>query len=527
MDIIIKNGTIVDGTGAEPRRADVAIHNGKIAKIGDDLGDRADEIINAEGQTIAPGFIDMVNHSDTYLTLLQNPKSHSLLAQGITTAVIGNCGASLAPMTHGRLIAVVQKWGDVREMNIDWQTHAEFLEVIERFSPGINIAGLVGHTTLRRDILEDDFREPKEEELEQMVKLLEDAMDQGAFGLSLGLSYAHARVAPDFEIDALVQAAARKGGILSVHLRDEREKIAEAASEAISIAKRAEIPLEISHMKSVGDDVAGGYPVAAKSVIAARDDHDVNVNFNVFPFETQHAVLYLLFPDWAQEGGFDELRKRLKDETIKEKIAAEMEGANIPWDDYIVAEASRGKSAVGKTITEVAKHTDTTPARAAINLFLAHEGRVLLFHRCKGASSLKDAVAHKYSRPVSAGGGYSLDSVKSGQLVHPRSFGAMTEYLGRFVREEKALALPDAIRRITGDAAEKLGLHDRGTLKEGMAADIVVFDAETVANRATLEAPYQYPAGMRWVIVNGVVSLTPDGISERTGGQALRKQRED
>lgn len=523
MDIVIKNGTLIDGTGAQSRRADIAIRNGKIQAIKENLSDRADTVIDATDMVVTPGFIDMVNHADTYLTLLQNPKSHSLLAQGITTAIIGNCGASLAPMTHGRLIAVVQKWADVREMNIDWQTYDEFLEVVDRFKPGINIAGFVGHTTLRRDILGDEFREPKEDELDQMVMLLEDAMDQGAFGLSLGLSYAHARNAPEWEIDRLVQAAARKGGILSVHLRNEREKLSEAVAEAIAIAKRADIALEISHMKSVGDDVGTTYPVAVKAIDAAAKE-GLNVHFNLFPFETQHAVLYLLFPEWAQEGGFDALRKRLKDDTIKEKIVSEMKQMHIPWKDYTVAESSRGTSAIGKTLHELGEYTRTSPARATINLFLAHEGRVLLFHRCKGDSHLQEAISHDRARVVSAGGGYSLDSVKSGALVHPRSFGAMPEFLGHFVRDEKTLPLEEAIARISGNVAEKLGLKDRGVLREGAAADVVVFDPEKIANIATLEAPYQYPVGLPWVVVNGVVAKSPEGIAEETSGMSIRRE---
>lgn len=524
MDIVIKNGLVVDGTGAVGRAADIAIRGGKIAGIGENLSDRADQVINAEDMVVAPGFIDMVSHADTYLTLLQNPESQSLVAQGITTAVIGNCGASLAPMTHGRLIAVMEKWADVREMNIDWQTYGEFLQLIDRFTPGVNIAGLVGHTTLRRDILKDAFREPEKDELDQMVLLFEQAMDEGAYGLSLGLSYAHARKAPRWEIDRLTQSLAEKKGLLAVHLRDERLELVDATKEALAIAQLQGVPLEISHMKAVGDDSGAQYPGAVQAIDDAVEE-GLNVHFNFFPFETQHAVLYPLFPQWAQEGGFSELRHRLNDKTIRAKIINDMEASNIPWDEYTVAETSHGTSAVGKTLTELAEYTQVTPAGATVNLFLAHEGRVLLFHRCGGASHLREEAAHKRSRAVSAGGGYSLDSVKSGALVHPRSFGAMPEYLGKFVREEQALTLEDAIARITGSAAAKIGITGRGTLTKGAAADIVVFDPRTIHNRATLSAPYQYPVGMKWVLVNGGIALNPDGLTGYRGGSALRRQK--
>ena len=523
MDILIKNGLVIDGTGTPARNADVSVRRGKITNIGTGLTGRADQVINADGLVVAPGFIDITNHADTYLTLLHNPKSESLLAQGITTAVIGNCGASLAPMTHGRLIAVVQKWGDVRGLNIDWQTYGEFLDVIDRLRPGVNVLGFVGHTTLRRDVLADEFRDPREDELDQMVMLFEQAMEQGAFGLSIGLSYAHARVAPDWELDGLVQALKRTGGLLSVHLRDEREKLLDATNEAIAIAKRGGVPLEIVHMKSVGDEAGSEFPMAVKAIDAAVAE-GLDVNMSVFPFETQHAVLYLLFPQWAQEGGFTELRKRLKDATIRKKVVEEMQDMHIPWSDYVVAEASLGKSAVGKSLKELAEHMTLSPAEAVVNLFLAHEGRVLLFHRCKGPSHLKEALAHPRTHVVSAGGGYALSDVESGSLVHPRSFGAMPEFLGHWIREKDTLSLEEGIQRITYGPATKLGLKERGALRVGDTADITIFDAASIANRATLKAPYQYPEGIRWVIVGGKVGVNPDGVTGSRLGMTIRRR---
>src|SRR3989344_1123024 len=522
MDILIKNGTVVDGTGAPGVRADVAAQHGHIAEVGPDLGMPADQAINAEGLVVAPGFVDITNHADTYLTLLNNPPSESLLAQGITTIVIGNCGASLAPMTHGRLINVVQKWADVREINIDWQYFGEFLDVIDRFSPGVNVAGLVGHTTLRRDVLRDEIRDAKEDEIEQMQALLHRALQDGAYGLSFGLSYSHARSAKREEIVELAKAAREAGTLVSMHLRDERELQAEAAQEALEIAKEVDVSLEISHLKSVGDEAGGVYKATIAAIERAAQADDLDVHFSVFPFETQHAVLYLLFPEWAQRGGFDALRKHLQDAATRQKIVHELSSMNIPFEDYIIAEAKRGKSSVGKTILEAAKYANVAPAEFIVNLFLAHEGQVLLFHRCKGEAHLEEAIAHPLAHVTSAGGGYSLGDVESGALVHPRSFGAMPELLGHYVREKSVLSLENAIKKISGAPAAKLGMIDRGVIAKGNVADLAIFDPATIANRATLEKPYQFPQGMKWVLVNGAVAVDPDGITGRRAGLALR-----
>jgi N-acyl-D-amino-acid deacylase len=387
----------------------------------------------------------------------------------------------------------------------------------------VNVAGLVGHTTLRRDVLRDEIRDAKEDELEQMQALLHRALEDGAYGISFGLSYSHARGASREELVALAKQAREAGTLVAIHLRDERELQAEAVGEALELAKEVDASVEISHLKSVGDEAGSTYKAAVAAIEKAAGEHDLDVHFSVFPFETQHAVLYLLFPEWAQKGGFDELRKRLQDAATRQKIVHELGSMNIPFEDYVIAEAKRGKSSVGKTILEAAKYANVSPAEFIVNLFLAHEGQVLLFHRCKGESHLAEALAHPLAHVTSAGGGYALGDVESGALVHPRSFGAMPELLGHYVREKKALKLEEAVKKISGAPAAKLGMVDRGTLAEGNVADITVFDPKTIANVATLEKPYQFPNGMKWVLVNGAISVDPDGVTGRRAGKALRR----
>lgn len=524
MDILIKNGAIIDGTGKAAWKGDVAVHDGRIRDAKGHIRGRADQTIEADGLVVAPGFVDILNHADAYLTLLRNPASESLIAQGITTAVIGNCGASLAPITHGKLIAVIAKWSEVQGMNLDWERFGEFLDVVDRLRPGVNIAGLVGHTTLRRAIIGDAVRVPKESELDAMAVLLEGALADGAFGLSFAPSYAHARVAPQWEIDALAQTLSRIGGYLAVHLRDEKNDVLESAREAIGIAQRADVPLEISHLKAVGGKSEGQLPETLAAIDAAVRE-GVDVHFDVFPWRTSLTVLYPLFPAWAQEGGFSAIRKRLRDQTIRAKVIHEMRGANIRWDDYVIAEGKHNGNAIGKSVARIAQIMGVTPEEAATNLFLQHDGRVMLFRRGEPKRLLLDALCHERSFVASAGGGYAREHKRKGFLVHPRSFGTMPKVLGQFVRDERVLPLEKAVAKMSGRPAAKVGLAERGIIGKNKAADLVVFDPDRVGSRATLRRPFRYPDGIRWVIVNGKIALNPDGLTGTRAGRALRRRR--
>lgn len=522
MDIIIKNGLVVDGTGAQAKRADVAVRNGRIAAVGERLTERADRYIEADDLVVAPGFIDILNHADAYLTLLKNPASESLLAQGVTTALIGNCGASLAPITHGKLIAVVQKWGEVRDINVDWERFGELLEMITRLKPGINIAGLVGHTTLRRTVLEDDPRAATKKELDTMVALLKGALHDGAFGLSFAPSYAHARVAPPEEIDALTHALYEEGGrYFAVHLRDEGDAILESVNEAIAIAKRASLSLEISHLKPVGEQAQQAFPEVLKAIEEAHAA-ETPVHFDVFPWRTSLTVLYLLFPQWAQEGGFVAMRKRFKTQETRDKVIAELKKKKINWHHYVVAEAKRNTHPVGKSIAEIAKHAGITPEETAVNLFITHEGRVLLFRKGEDLAPLIQAVNHPQSFIATAGGGYREEDEALGWRVHPRSFGTMAKFVNRFVVDRKDFSLEEAVAKLTGAVAKKLGITDRGIITKGGAADLVVFHPTEFRNHASFRSPFRYPEGMHWVIVNGDVAVNPDGITGVRSGVTLR-----
>lgn len=521
-DILIKNGTIIDGTGAPAQRGDIYLSQGRIVHIGGTFKGKAETIIDATDLIVAPGFVDILNHSDVYLTILKNPESESLIRQGITTAILGNCGTSLAPIPHGRLIRVVQKWADIREVNVDWERFSEFLGAIERLRPAMNAGSLVGHSTIRRAVLGDEARDPTDNELKKMGLLLEGALQEGAFGLSFAPQYVHARGTSEREIDMFASHIAKAQGYLAVHLRDVSGEIEVSLREAVGIAERTKVALELSHLKPYGEKADRAFPDLLR-IIDEAATRGIDVHFDIFPWQMSFIVLYLLFPVWAQEGGLIAMRKRLLDTPTAKRVFDELKRRNIPWDHYILAETKNLSDDIGKTITECAKRHAVSPEELVIRLFIRHEGRVLLFRDTKDRTALRKALTHPRALIASVGGGYSHKTQAGTRLVHPRSFGAMPKFLSKFVLHEKLMSLEEGIAKITSRPAAKIGLRDRGALAKGKAADVVAFNPKTLFNRATIESPYQYPAGIEWVIVNGEIAVNPDGVTGVRAGQLLRR----
>lgn len=525
MDFLIKGGTVIDGRGTPGFAADVAVSQGKISDIGSIPSAKGARVLDAAGMAVSPGFVDILNHSDAYLTLLRNPASESLLAQGVTTAIIGNCGASLAPFPHGRLIAVVQKWGETQGINVDWERFGEFLEIVERLKPGMNVASLVGHTTVRRAILGDEARPPSDEELEKMRFLVEEAIAEGAMGLSYAPAYLHARQAPEWEIERLLEPVAKAGRYLAVHLRHEDDRLLASFEEALSLASRAGTRLEISHFKYRG---AGAKQVFARALERLAEVHargQGEVRFDMYPYDRMTEVLYTLLPEWAQEGGLAKMLERLRHTPTRARVAEEMTrtyGDGLAQARVLVAR--REPSLVGKTVGELAKSGGMNMGEAIAGLFLANDGKVILLQQSfQEEGEAWEAAAHDAALVGSAGAGYSLRPQPDGEQPHPRSFGAFPRMLVKAVREHKKLSLAEAISRMTHKTAEHVGLRNRGVIARGAFADLVVFDPEKLEDRATFANPWQAPKGIKWVIVNGKIVIEdgkPTGIRE---GKVLRQ----
>lgn len=537
-EVLIKNATIIDGTKNRKYRADLAISKGKIKKIGkipaqgwSASGGKAQKIIQADNLYLSPGFIDLNNHSDTYLTLFTIPSLESLLYQGITTILGGNCGSSLAPLVSAETLKSIQKWADISEINLNWLTFKEFLDELDKKKIGVNFASLVGHSTLRRGVIKDEFRTLKPKELKIIKELLRKALKQGAFGLSTGLVYSHAKVAPTKEIIELAKIVKERNGIYTSHIRGEAEELLPAVEETIEIGKKSGVSIEISHLKAMGKKFWPNMKKAIELIERASNppkgeaNKKIDINFDIYPYHITGSVLYILLPDWVAEGGKTMLLKRLKDPAIKAKIIKEMqEKKHYEYDKITIASSPIDKTFIGKKIIEIAQAQEISVEEAVINMLVASEGRVISFLDTLSKDNVEMGLIHPLSFIASDGAGYNIAHYqRRKELVHPRCFGAFPRFLGMYVREKDILDWEEAIFKMTGGPAHKLGLKNRGLIKQGYWADLVLFDPRKIIDKATFENPYQYPEGIEYVLVNGQIAIEKGMYTGLKAGKVLRK----
>ena len=519
LDILIKNGTVIDGMGMPAYHADIAVKDGKIAKIGF-LGDpSAKTTINAAGLFVVPGFIDINNASDRYWTLFSHPNSESLVRQGITTIIGGNCGSSLAPLTTGNIILSIQKWADVSQINVNWLSLKEFFEEIKKRKLMLNFGTLIGHSTLRRGIINDEFRDLNSKELMQIKYFLESAMSEGALGFSTGLNYSHAKMAPPEEIAGLLSILS-PGKIYATHLRDEGSKLYESVVEAIETAKKNKTSIEISHFKAVGKS---NWPLFKKGLeeINRAAETGMDINFDVYPYTSTATVLYTLLPDWIAIGGKMKLLENLKNSKLQARAAREIKHKEDEFKDIVIASGDIDKLYIGKTIGNIAQNQGVGICEAMINLLIAAEGKLIVFWPSLSEENLIEALKSRFSIIASDGAAANSDDAESNQLFHPRSFGSFTRVLGRYVREKNILSWEEAIKKMTALPALKIGLKNCGVIKDGYFADITVFNPETVKDLATFENPFQYSQGIHSVIINGQVALFGGKIQNQGLGRLL------
>ncbi len=522
-DIIIKNGTIIDGTGKKMFIGDIGVKEKKIKGIGDLRNEKADIIINAQGQYVTPGFIDVNNHSDTYWRIFLNPNLESLIHQGITTIIGGNCGSSLAPLVNKNIIQTIQKWTDIRLVNLNWLSMKEFLDELERKKISVNFATLVGHATLRRGFLGDEARSLKAGELKTMEKILEKSFKEGAFGFSTGLVYTHARLASKEEIVRMAKIVKKYNGVYATHVRGESEELIEAVKEAIEIAKESKVNLQISHLKAIGKK---SWPLMEKAIkmIEKANADGININFDVYPYTVTGSVLYVLLPDWVAEGGKKMMIHRLKDPVIKKKLIKEMREDRSDYSKVVISISPLNKTLSRKNIVEIAVAQDKSVEEAIIDILIASEGRVITMMEVLSEKNVSRSIAHPLSIISSNGSGYNLNHKSSGELVHPRNFGSFPRILSSYVRKRNILSWEEAINKMTGKPAEKYSIKKRGTIKNGNFADLVVFNPKTIEDLATPDNPYQYSKGIGWVIVNGGIVLENGKHNGQRNGEVLRSR---
>ncbi|TSD02345.1 MAG: N-acyl-D-amino-acid deacylase [Parcubacteria group bacterium Athens0714_25] len=520
-DIIIKNGTVIDGTGRPMVKADIGIQEGFIQKIGSLHNERASKIIDAEGQYVAPGFIDVNNHSDTYWRIFVDPQLESLVYQGITTIIGGNCGSSLAPLVDREIIRSIQKWVNVDKVNFNWLSMEEFFREVEATKLSVNFASLVGHSTLRRGIIQDQMREMTPDEFEKMKKMLKRAMKEGALGFSTGLVYTHAKQAKMEEIVQLAEIVKKYDGVYATHMRGEGKDLIESIEEAIEVAQKTGVKMQVSHLKVMGEENWNLMTEAVNLIETARGN-GIDVNFDVYPYTITGSVLYIFLPDWVSEGGRKMMLHRLKDPSRRRQIIAEMRSNKFDFSKITISISPLNKTLTRKKITEIAASQGKSVEEAIIDILIASEGQVVTMTEALSEKNVARAIQHPFSIIASNGSGYSREYRNAGELVHPRNFGSFPRVLSKYVRQDRILSWEEAIHKMSGKPAVKFGLKKRGILEVGNFADVVVFDPEKVVDLATAQDPYNYCKGISTVIVNGKISLEQGRFNGMRFGEVIR-----
>lgn len=520
-DVLIKNGTILDGTGKKAKyTADIGIAGGVIVSIGS-LGDaQAKKIIDASGLFVAPGFIDVLSHSDTYLTLLTNPLQESLVSQGITTIIGGNCGYSLAPLVSGAMMDSQKRWGNTAQINIDWLRMAEFLDRIEGKKLNVNFGTLTGYNTVVKGVVHSEHVELTVQQNEIVAFLVDQAQFEGSFGVSLGLQYLRHTNSFESNLDHIFSILKKHNKIATVHLQDESDRFLDALSSILHTAKEHDVALHISHLKVMGRHHWSNFKEAILLIEKAYNE-GMRVSFDIFPYASSGLELYFLLPHWAKDGGHDDIMKRLANSIERKQIIKDITARNFEYDKMIVASNAPDTVFIGKTISEIARNLGVSPEEAVVELLLGSQLSVIVFAHVLDEANVQMAVAHPLSVIASSGAGYSAAQLDQTGLPHPRSFGAFPRFLKKYVREKHLLSWEQAIAKITGDPARIFGIRNKGKIQTDFAGDIVIFNPQLIADVATFQNPYQYSKGIHTVLTNGVMTFQDGKVLPAFPGTVL------
>ncbi len=529
FDLVITNGHIVDGTGSPWYSGDIGIRDGRIAAIGNLSGAARKRTFDAKDRVVAPGFVDMLGQSE--ITILVDPRLPSKIYQGITTEITGE-GGSAAPLNDA-IIAADRPGYEHYKINPDWRTFRQYFSRLEKQGMGINLASYVGATQVRRMVLGDADVQPTPEQLEKMKVLVREAMHDGAVGISTSLEYAPAPYAKTEEIIALASEASKLGGIYATHMRNESDSVLEAIDEAVRIGREAHVPVEIWHFKVAGKANFGRMPELVARVNQARAE-GVDVEADTYAYTAWDNSMSAFVPPWAHDGGNAKLIERLKDPATRARIRKDMETPSKDWDnewdeisgpqDVIISVVQNPalRKFQGKRLSEVAKIMNQDPMDALFDLLIEDKA----FTDCAVFGMSEPDVLLALQQPwVSVdndASGASPDGILGEEHPHPRAYGAFPRILRKYVREEKKLTLEEAIRKFSALPAQRMRLTDRGVLKQGMWADVVVFDPETVRDLATFDDPNRLSEGMEYVLVNGVPVIENGKMTGALPGKVLR-----
>jgi N-acyl-D-amino-acid deacylase len=528
-DVIIRNGHIIDGTSSPWYSGDIGIRDGRIAAIGFLGSAQGKRTIDAHGMVVAPGFIDMLGQSE--MTILVNPHLPSKIFQGITSEFTGE-GGSAAPLNDA-IIKADRVTYDHLKITPDWRTLRQYFARLEKQGMGINLGTYVGATQVRRAVLGDDNVQPTPAQLEQMKALVRDAMHDGAVGVSTALQYAPAPYATTEELIALAAEAAKFGGVYATHMRSEGSAITAAIDEAIRIGREAKIPVEIWHLKAAGKPQWGQMPAIVAQIEKARAS-GVDISANTYAYPAWFNSFSAFIPPWAHDGGDAKLVERLKDPALRARIRKEMETPSNDWDnewqeiagpEAILVSVVQNPQLLplqGKSVADIAKLWKKDAFDTIFDLLIQDNAftEVAVFGMSEPDVAL--ALQQPWVSVDNDSQGTAPDGLLGQEHPHPRAYGTFPRILRKYVREEKKLKLEDAIRKFSALPAQRMRLADRGVLKAGMWADVVIFDPQTITDRATFENPNQLSEGMQYVLVNGVPVIENGKATNALPGRVLR-----
>jgi len=528
LEVLIKNGKILDGTGNPWFKADIGIKEGKIAVIGRNLSSEAQMVIDAEGLVVSPGFIDMHTHSD--LRVFKHPEEDAKLMQGITTALLGQDGLSVAPINDANKTPMMQRVSGLLGTYLEdwhWRSMADYLSAVDAVNPATNSMMLVPHGAIRATVLGWENRCASPDELEKMKSLLAQALEEGAVGFSTGLIYPPGMYADHKELVELCMVTASYGGFFVVHMRNEGDYLLESIQEVTAICLEAGCPLHISHLKASGRQNWGKSKEALGLIEQAREQ-GLEVTFDQYPYIAGSTMLDAVIPPRFHAGGSKQLLDSLKDPAVREEIRLVQENikperwenwiAGCGWEGIMInaVVSDKNRFAEGKRVTELSEELNKTSLDVVCDLLVEENGAVTMtiFYGCE--DDVKEIMRSDYMIVCS-------DGIVGGK-PHPRVYGTCARILGKYVREEKVITLPQAIKKMTSLPAQRLGLQDRGSLREGLVADITAFDPNVIRDKGTWSEPNQFPEGIMHVLVAGQLAVRDGTITGVRVGKVLRRR---
>jgi N-acyl-D-amino-acid deacylase len=525
-DLVISGGTVLDGLGNPGRELDIAVRGGKIIRIAKNINtQKARQVIKVPGLAVSPGFIDVHTHTDT--ELIANPKAESHIRQGITTEISGNCGSSPFPVADEIYGELKERYKEEHDVDLNWKDINGFFRRLEEQGIALNYATLVGFGSIRGSVVGYNDQPPTEKQLIEMDRLVEQNILAGALGLSTGLEYTPDSYAKTDEIIRLCHSVWKHNGIYATHMRDEGDHLLEAIDEALKIAGESNVSLQISHLKTA---LPGNWHKLGDALmkIEMAEKNGIKVLFDRYPYIAAATSLDFFFPNWAKQGTTKEFLERLKDPGLDKQLRSysDLQEKKLgSWEKVVLSSiyTEKNKSFEGKNIIEASAQSGKNPYDFMRDLLIEEENRVEMVEFIMDEDNLKKIIAHPLWISGSDGNAISPYGMLSHSKPHPRFYGTFPRILGKYVREDKILTLPEAIKKMTSVPARKFNFHQRGQIAEDFFADIVIFNPDTAIDRATWENPHQYPEGIEYVIVNGEIVINEGEHTGLLPGKLLKK----